>query len=465
MITRGKAGIFKPKLCTAVLLYKEPKTIQEALNNERWFQAMKAEYNALISNGTWTLVPRTENHKLIGNKWVFRIKTNTDGSVEKYKARLVAKGFQQIEGVNYFETFSPVVKSATVRVILSLAVMNQWQIRQVDVNNAFLNGDLTEEVYMRQPEGFVDPQRPDSVCKLHKALYGLKQAPRGWFDKLKSSLIQWGFKNSKSDTSLFLRRTKSSIIIILIYVDDILIIGSDCVELEEFIKLFSSTFALKDLGRLSYFLGIEVLYGHDSIYLSQKKYIRDLLAKVDMLECKGTNTPMSSSKDYRLQKSVEGEMGYYIEDPTHYRSIVGGLQYLVLTRPEIAYSIYKLSQYVSSPTLQQLMACKRVLRYLKETQEYGLKFVREGDMKLTAFTDADWGSDLDDRRSVGAYCVYLGNNLISWSSKKQSVVTKSSAESEYRALAAAVSEITWLKSLFLEIGLCCDESQSYGVTM
>ncbi|KAH9706031.1 retrovirus-related pol polyprotein from transposon RE2 [Citrus sinensis] len=315
-----------------------------------------------------------------------KIKINTDGSVEKYKARLVAKGFQQIEGVNYFETFSPVVKSATVRVILSLAVMNQWQIRQVDVNNALLNGDLTEEVYMRQSEGFVDPQRLDFVCKLHKALYGLKQAHRAWFDKLK---------------------------------------GSDCVKLEEFIKLFSSVFALKDLGRLSYFLGID--------------------------------TPMSSSKDYRLQKNVEGEMGYYIEDPTHYRSIVGGLQYLVLTRPEIAYSVHKLSQYVSSPTLQHLMACKRVLRYLKETQEYGLKFVRECDMKLTTFTDTDWGSDLNDQRSVGAYCVYLENNLISWSSKKQSVVTKSSAESEYRALAAAVSEITWLKSLFLEICLCCDE--------
>ena len=186
---------------------------------------------------------------------------------------MVAKGFQQIEGVNYFETFSPVVKSATVRVILSLAVMNQWQIRQVDVNNALLNGDLTEEVYMRQLEGFVDPQRPDLVCKLHKALYGLKQTLRAWFDKLKGSLIQWGFKNSKSDTSLSLRRTKSSIIIILIYVDDILITGSDCVKLEEFIKLFSSAFALKDLGRLSYFLGIEVLYGHDSIYLSQNKYI------------------------------------------------------------------------------------------------------------------------------------------------------------------------------------------------
>ncbi|KAH9768735.1 retrovirus-related pol polyprotein from transposon RE1 [Citrus sinensis] len=422
MITRGKAGIFKPKVYTAVLLHKEPDTVQEVINDERWFQAMKAEYDALMSNGTWTLVPRTEHHRLVGNKWVFQVKSNTDGSVAKYKARLVAKGFQQIEGVNYFETFSPVVKAATVRVVLSLAVMNQWQIKQVDVNNVFLNGDLIEKVYMSQPERFIDSKSPDFVCKLHKALYGLKQAPRAWFDKLRNSIMQWGFENSKSDSSLFLKRNKRSIILILIYVDDILITGSNCDELEDFIKLFSSAFALKDLGKLSYYLRIEVLYDFDSVYMSQRKYIRDLLAKVDMLECKGIDTSMGSNKDYRLQKNVEGEMGYYIEDPSHYRSIVGGLQYLVLTRPEIAYSVHKLSE-----------------------------------LKVTAFTDADWGSDFDDRRSTGTYCVYLGNNLISWSSKKQSVVTKSSAESEYRALAAAVSEITWIKSLFLEIDLCCVE--------
>ncbi|KAH9651968.1 retrovirus-related pol polyprotein from transposon RE1 [Citrus sinensis] len=336
---------------TAVLVHKEPDSVGEALQDTNWFTAMKNEYDALIENRTWSLVPRIENQKVVGNKWVYRIKYNTDGSVAKYKARLVAKGFQQIEGVNYFDTFSPVVKPATVRVVLSLAVMNQWIVRQVDVNNAFLN----------------------------------------------------------------------------------------------------------DLGRLSYFLGIEVLYGQDCIYLSQKKYIRDLLAKVDMLECKRVTTPMCSGKDSKLQKVVKGELGYYVEDATHYRSIVGGLQYLILTRPEIAYSVHKLSQYVSAPTMQHLMACKRVLKYLKETQDYGLKFVNDGDLKITTFTDADWGSDLDDRKSIGAYCVYLGNNLISWSSKKQTVVTKSSAESEYRALASAASEIAWLKSLFLEMEVYCVE--------
>ncbi|KAH9699250.1 hypothetical protein KPL71_024275 [Citrus sinensis] len=235
------------------------------------------------------------------------------------------------------------------------------------------------------------------------------------------------------------------------------ITGPNNGELDNFIQQFNSVFALNDLGKLSYFLGIKVLYDQDCIYLSHKKYIRDLLAKVDMLDCKGVITPMCSGKDSKLQKIVKGELGCYIENDTHYRSIVGGLQYLILTRPEIAHSVHKLSQYVSAPTMQHLMACKRVLKYLKETQDYGLKFVKDGDMKITSFIDADWGSDLDDRKSIGVYCVYLGNNLISWSSKKQTVVTKSSTESEYRALASAASEIAWLKSLFLEMGVCCVE--------
>ncbi|KAH9677665.1 retrovirus-related pol polyprotein from transposon RE1 [Citrus sinensis] len=405
MITRSKAGIFKPKIYTAVLTHKEPDTVQEALNDSKWLQAMREEYDALIKNNTWTLVPRQADQHVVGNKWVYRIKYNTDGSVAKYKARLVAKGFQQVAGINYFETFSPVVKSATVRVILSLAVMNQWRIRQVDVNNAFLNGELTEEVFMSQPDGFIDAQRSDFVCKLHKSLYGLKQAPRAWYDKLKGCLISWGFTTTSSDTSLFVRKIKTSMIIVLIYVDDILITGPNTEELEGFITEFSKTFALKDLGVLSYFLGIEVLYDADCMYLSQRKYIRDLLSKVEMTECKGIDTPMSTGS--KLQKIVQGELGYYLEDPTHYRSIVGGMQYLILTRPEIAFAVNKLSQYVAAPTLQHLMACKRVLRYLKATQDYGLKFFREGSLTLTSFTDADWACDLDDRKSVGAYCIYL----------------------------------------------------------
>lgn len=190
MITKGKVGIFKPKLYTVVLVHKEPDTVQEAINDENWFQAMKSEYDTLMTNGTWSLVPKSDKQKIIGNKWVYRVKYNTDGSIAKYKVRLVATGFQQIEGMNYFKTYGPVVKPATVRVVLSLVVMNVWQIKQVDMNNASLNGNLTEELYRNQPEGFVDQQRLDFVCKLDKALYGLKQAPGAWFDKFKGCFIQ-----------------------------------------------------------------------------------------------------------------------------------------------------------------------------------------------------------------------------------------------------------------------------------
>lgn len=296
---------------------------------------------------------------------MYRVKYNTNGSLAKYKTRLVAKGFQQIAWVNYFKTFSPVIKPTTVRVVLSLVVMNQWTIRQVDVNNAFLNGDLTGEVFMEQPESFIDAEKPDFVYKLHKSLYGLKQAPRAWYDKLKGCLLQWGFENSRANTSLFMRRTSTFMIMVRIYVDNIPITGPSSTDLKNFIAKFSTAFALKDLGKLSYFLGIEVLYDTDCVYLSQKKYIRDLLSKVDMLEWKGIDTPMSTG--LKLQKEAQGSHGLYIADPTYYRSIAGGMQYLVLTVPKIAFSIHKLSQYVSAPTLQHLMACKRVLRYLKAT--------------------------------------------------------------------------------------------------
>ncbi|KAH9671623.1 retrovirus-related pol polyprotein from transposon RE1 [Citrus sinensis] len=453
MITGAKSGIFKPKVFYAALSNREPDTVEEALEDQRWCQAMKDEYDALMKNNTWILVPNTSEQKVVDNKWVFRVKYNTDGSVAKHKARLVAKGFQQVAGVDYFKTFSPVVKPATVRVVLSLAAMNGWKIRQVDINNAFLNGDLVEDVFMKQPEGFINVHKPGHICKLNKALYGLKQAPRAWFDKLKETLIKWGFQNSRADTSLFLKKEKGSMIMILIYVDDILITGPNSKVLEDFISYFSSVFALKDLGSLSYFLGIEVSYYNGSIFLSQRKYIRDLLKKTELLSCKGCDTPMTTGT--KLQKQVDGSLGQFIDDPSAYRSLVGGLQYVILTRPEIAFAVHKLSQYVAMPTLQHLMACKRVLRYLKETQDYGPKFGVEGELTLTGYTDADWACDIDDRKSVGAYCIYLGNNLISWSSKKQSVVTRSSAESEYRSLAAACAEITWLQSLFSEMNLQC----------
>lgn len=193
---------------------------------------MEDEYNALLKNRTWTLIPNNQNYKLIGKKWVYRVKYNPDGTINKYKARLVVKGFLQTPGTDFKETFSLVVKAATIRIVLTLAVNNGWMLRQVDINNAFLNGDPTENVHMPQPKGFKDKNKSDYVCKLRKALYDLRQAPTVWFDKLKGALSSWGFENSKCDTSLFFRRVKSEIIIMLIYVDDIIITRNNSERIE-----------------------------------------------------------------------------------------------------------------------------------------------------------------------------------------------------------------------------------------
>ncbi|KAH9762091.1 retrovirus-related pol polyprotein from transposon RE1 [Citrus sinensis] len=424
MLTRLKAGIFKPKAYITANSTKptEPATTSKALQDSAWHKAMTDEYQALIHNHTWTLVKPTHPVKVIGNKWVFRIKYNPDGSVSRYKARLLAKGFHQTQGLDFHETFSPVIKSSTIRIIL--------------------------KVYMQQPEGFIDSSRPNYVCKLHKALYGLKQAPRAWFDRLKLVLTtQWGFRNSISDTSLFFKRTQGHLRLVLVYVDDIIITGSSPQLVQHTIINFQSAFALKDLGALNYFLGVQVLYNKSGIHLSQSKYITDLLAKVHKQDSTPCSTPMLSRVAFT---KADGEP---FSDVTLYRSTIGALQYATLTRPEIAFSVNKLSQFLSSSTVTHWQACKRILRYLKGTVSLGLQFYNHGSLHVDCFSDADWAGDRDDRRSVAGYCVYMGPNLVSWCSKKQAVVSRSSAESEYQALAMAAAEVLWIRSLLTEIGL------------
>ncbi|KAH9680638.1 retrovirus-related pol polyprotein from transposon RE1 [Citrus sinensis] len=408
MITRSKAGIFKPKTYLSALLAQpsEPLSTFQALADPMWFQAMQEELHALQNNKTWELVLPDTLVKIVGNKWVFIIKYNSDGSLSRYKARLVAKGFHQTQGVDYTETFSPVVKASTVRVILSLAVLNKWVIRQVDVNNAFLNGILVEEVYMAQPEGFVNSAKLHHICKLKKAIYGLKHAPRAWFDRFKYAMTtQWHFQHSKSDSSLFYKWINGHVILVLVYVDDIILTGSNPQLIQQVIQDMHHTFALKDLGDLNYFLGIEVVKSATGLYLSQAKYIADILAKHDMVYSSPVSTPTSTSQ-YLTKDSDD-----IIQNVSQYRSIVGALQYVTLTRPDIAYSVNKLSQFLSNPRTSHWDACKRLLRYLKGNLHLGLHFHMTGALQLHCFTDSDWASDRDDRKSVAGYAVYLGPNL------------------------------------------------------
>lgn len=442
MTTRAKAGISKPKI---LMLSKEPSTVKAAITDTHWHQAMIEEYTTLVNNKTWDLVPLPRGKTPIGCKWVFKVKHNPDGSISRHKARLVAKGFHQIPGFDFSETFSPVIKPVTTRVVLSIALSNGWSIRQLDVNNAFLNGILTEEVFMVQPEGFSNGD-PHTICKLNKSLYGLKQSPRTWFDKLSTTLLSFGFSRARSDHSLFVKHSPSSTIYVLVYVDDILVTGNVPSEVSYHISLLHKQFALKDLGSIHYFLGVEVDHLPDgSLLLRQSKYIRDLLLKVQMHDAKPQPTPMAST--VRLTNTGSD----CFDDPKLYRSVVGALQYACITRPELAFSVNKVSQFMQKPLCDHWVAVKRILRYLQGTSHLGLHIQKCSHPRISAMCDADWAADPTDRRSTSGFCVFFGPNLVSWQSKKQSVVSRSSTEAGYRVLALVVSEVTWLQSLLREL--------------
>ncbi|KAK1604948.1 hypothetical protein QYE76_028621 [Lolium multiflorum] len=356
-------------------------------------------------------------------------------------------GCKQRYGIDYEDTFRPVVNAATIRLVLSLAVSRGWKLRQLDVKNAFLHGVLEEEVYMRQPPGY--ESRLGHVCKLDKALYGLKQAPRAWYSRLSSKLQSLGFSASKADTSLFFCNKGGVSIFMLIYVDDIVVASSSEKAVDVLLQNLGLDFALKDLGELRYFLGIEVKKVCDGIILSQEKYPNELIGQVNMQLCKTVVTPLSVSEKLSL---TDGEL-LSSEDSTRYRSIVGAMQYITLTRPDISFSVIKVCQFLHAPTTVYWIAVKRILRYLRGTIALGLRLSRSSSTLVSAFSDADWAGCPDDRRSTGGFAVFLGSNLISWTARKQATVSRSSTEAEYKSLANATSDVIWVQSLLRELGV------------
>ncbi|CAN6568409.1 unnamed protein product [Malus baccata var. baccata] len=365
---------------------------------------MKEELSALHSQGTWTLVPLPPAKNLVGCKWVFKIKKNADGTIGRYKARLVAKGFNQEEGVDYGETFSPVVKPTT------------------------------EDVYMSQPPGFLDVQRSDYVCRFHKSLYDLKQAPKAWNDRFTSFLPTLGFNTTYADSSLFVKQGGSSVVILILYVDDIIITGNTASVIDDVIVALTKEFEIKDLGPLHYFMGIQIIQHADGLFLSQTKDVTDLLTKTEMLESKSCATPCLPYNRLLLDD------GKPFNNPALYRSIVGALQYLKFTRSDIVSVVHQVCQFMHKPMESHYVAVKRILRYLKGTVKFGINYVT-GSMDLHAFSYADWAGDPNNRRSTTGFVVFLGHNPISWSSKKQQTVSRSSTEAEYRALSTTTAEL------------------------
>jgi hypothetical protein len=406
---------------------------------------MEEECAALHANHTWDLVQRPAQANVVTGKWVFRHKFHADGSFDRYKARWVLRGFTQRPGIDYDETFSPVVKPATVRTVLTLAHSQDWPIHQLDVKNAFLHGTLSETVYCSQPSGFPDSALPDHVCKLNKSLYGLKQAPRAWYSRFATHLSSLGFTEAKSDTSLFIYRHGTDTVYLLLYVDDIVLTDSSPQLLHRVIQALKQEFAMKDLGPLNFFLGVAVHRHKDTLFLSQRQYILNILERHGMSDCKPCSTPVDTCA------KVSADAGPPVADQTAYRSLAGALQYLTFTRPDIAYVVQQICLHMHAPREGHLVAAKRILRYLQGTISFGLVIPRSAPSQLIVYTDADWAGCPDTRRSTSGYAVFLGGSLVSWSSKRQPTVSRSSAEAEYRAVANGVAEISWLRQLLQEL--------------
>lgn len=440
---------YKAYICS-VNLHAEPSSFTQAKKFDEWLKAMNEELIALESTDTWEVCSLPTGKHAIGCRWVYKVKLNADGTLERYKARLVAKGYTQREGIDFVDTFSPVAKMTTVKNLIAVAAAKKWKLSQLDISNAFLNGELTEEIYMALPPGYTPKEGttlpPNPVCRLKKSIYGLKQASRQWFLKFSSTLRKLKFKKSHSDHTLFVRNNNGKYFAVWVYVDDIIIASNDDAEAERLKDDLKKAFKLRDLGELKYFLGLEIARSNTGISVCQRKYTLELLEETGMLACKPSSIPMDPSLKL-AQHSPEP----LLEDGSVYRRLIGKMMYLTITRPDITFAINKLCQFSSAPKASHLQAAYKVLHYLKGTIGLGLFYSASSDFTLQAFTDADWASCPDTRRSTSGFTVFLGSSLISWKSKKQHVVSHSSAESEYRAMAFAVRELIWLISLVHEL--------------
>lgn len=333
----------------------------------------------------------------------------------------------------------------TVRTILAIAASQSWPLYQFDVKNAFLHGDLKEDVYMRLPQGF-SGSNPGDVVHLRRSLYGLKQAPRAWFEKFQEAIIQLNFRQSPYDPSLFLHNTSGGITVLLIYVDDIIISGTDATMIQHLQASLDESFHMKDLEPLTYFLGLEVHQSEKGLILDQHKYASDLIAMAGLQNSTPVDTPLE------VNVKLSQDTGDPLPDPMLYRRLVGSLVYLTITRPDISYAVNLVNQFMTHPRRLHLFAVRRIIRYILGTSTRGLFFPAVTSLSLTAYFDADWAGCSDTRRSTTGWCMYLGDSLISWKCKKQDKVSKSSTEAEYRAMSNACSEIVWLRGFLSDLG-------------
>jgi transposase InsO family protein len=436
----------------------DPRNYKQAMKGddaEKWQEAANAEYNTLLQNGTWELVELPPGAKAIGSGWVFRVKRNADGSIERYKARVVAKGYSQRPGIDFSEVFAPTFRPATLRLILALAALEDMELRSIDVSAAFTNGDLDEWLYMLQPEGF-HQGGPNVVCRLRKSLYGLKQSARQWNIKLHAALTEMGFKRIESDNSVYIYSNGEVKIFVPIYIDDITLASKNTPAIDKAVKQLSQHFKCRDLGPTVYLLGVGV--GRDRskrlITLHQRQFILDMLERYQMSDCHSVLTPMAPGTALSKQMGPENTAEVDFMRNVPYLSAVGSLQYLAtMTRPDIAYAVSYLARFNCNPGPKHWAAVKHLFRYLKGTLEYKLQYSGEfGSELFTTYTDAAHGDCIDSGRSTGGYVTMMAGGAIGWGSKLQSIVTLSTTEAEFVSAVEAGKEIAWMRNILGEFG-------------
>ena len=435
----------------------EPECYEEAVQvseSAKWKVAMQEEMDSLHSNGTWQLSQLPAGKQALHNKWVFRLKQESDGK-KRYKARLVVKGFQQKEGIDFGEIFSPVVKHSTIRMVLNIVAAENLFLEQLDVKTAFLHGDLDEEIYMKQPVGFIVKGKEKMVCRLKKSLYGLKQAPRQWYKKFDGFMLQSGYHRCNADHCCYFKRFEASYIILLLYVDDMLVAGSCFQEINRLKQQLATVFAMKDLGAARQILGMRISrdMAQRTLRLSQAEYIERVLRRFNMQSAKAVGTPLGSHFRLSQGQSPKGdaEIDYMAKVP--YASAIGSLMYAaVCTRPDISHAVGVVSRFASNPGKEHWEAVKWVMRYLRGSTDLPLCF---GRSKLTVqgFVDADFAGDQDTRKSTTGYVFMVGSTAVSWVSRLQKIVTLSTTEAEYVAVTEAAKEMIWLNGFMEELGL------------
>nr|GEX09078.1 retrovirus-related Pol polyprotein from transposon TNT 1-94 [Tanacetum cinerariifolium] len=418
----------------------EPKNVKKAMTDSAWIESMQEELLQFKRMDVWVLVPAPDNISPLTLKWIFKNKNDEENTVIRNKSRLVVRGYRQEEGLDFKESFALVARMEAIRIFLAYAAHKSFTVFQMDVKTAFLHGTLKEDVYVCQPEGFIDADHPSHVHKLKKVLCGLKQAPRAWYDKLSTFLLQNHFFKGTMDPTLFIRPFDNDILVVHVYVDDIIFGSTHPRYTQLFFDLMKSRFEMSMMGEMTFFLGLQVNQSYCGIFINQSNYVLEILKKYGMESCDPVGTPIE------IKDKLDLDQNGTPVDATKYRSMIGGLMYLTSSRPDIVHATCLCARYQAKPTEKHLKEVKMIFRYLWGTANTGLWYTKDSGFELTGFLDADYAGCKDTFKSTFGGAQFLGEKLVSWSSKKQDCTALSTAEAEYVSLFACCAQVLWMRT-------------------